>query len=975
MVNQLRKSHLFTSIRYRILAPFIICFLIIVSLVIFSINYLETINENIFLEGTKKEIFNTFQVALDKDVELQDGLIELIQSDKDIQRAWLNRDRNSLLRLTKPIFDYIKTKHHINHFYFHDLNKINFLRVHRPNHHGDKIDRYTLQQAYETGLSSNGLEFGAMNYFVLRVVHPWFIEGKLAGYIELGEEINHLIDKVAKIHNYNLALIIDKDFLNNIKNRAYSPLQKVIAEKGSTNKLIIMHSTYNGFKDNRFKDILQDYQNSQEPGKSNYSNIHQSGGHSYFSSAFPVNNVEQQNVGHMLYSIDITELEENKSFLLKMLLTFIFVVTALILFFYYWYSGKLQKFLSRIFNRLEQEIESRKKTEEKLETYTEELETIVVERTNELVAANDKLKKDIELRKKTEEEFKKSERKYRVLFEKTPDAILIIDNNSFVDCNDATVKMLRYKNKEELLMTHPSELSPPVQPDGRESWEKAEEMMAIAFKNGSHRFEWDHKRADGEVFPVEVLLTSIPVGDRNILYTVWRDITERKKDERTIRHQAYYDALTNLPNRALLRDRLHQAVIHAKRYKNHGAVMFLDLDQFKKINDSLGHSVGDSLLIEVSNRIKGILREEDTAARFGGDEFIILLPGLPDNDNSFTFAEKVAEKIKSAINAPFNIDHYELKISSSIGISIFKGENESVDDILRHADTAMYRAKSDGRNVIRFFLPSMQAEVVKRLNLEKDLSDAFEKEELYLCYQPQYSAENKLYGVEALIRWKHPTRGHISPLDFIPIAEEIGLIIPISEWVLNQAMTDMRSMVSLSKTRTPMRLSVNLSPYQFRQDDFILSIKKAIVKNDFPAELLTLEITENVIIDNIEDTIQKCKQLKDIDIHISLDDFGTGYSSLGYLKQLPINELKIDKSFIQDIEKDNNDIILVQTIISMAHHFNLKIIAEGVETIEQLNFLMANNCDAYQGYYFSKPLVIDELSELYLKSRQNILSA
>ncbi len=928
---------------------------------------MQNVNEAIFLENTKKEIVNTFQVVIEKDVELQDGLIEIIQSNREIQRAWLNKDRNLLLSLTKPIYKYIQTEHRITHFYFHDLNKINFLRLHRPNHYGDKIDRHTFNQAYQYKTHSSGLEFGAMNYFVLRVVHPWFIDGKLVGYIELGEQINHLINEVAKIYGYDLALIIDSDFLKNIANKTYTPLQKIISAEKHPDKLIIMYST-----DDKFSDILRDdFQNKHGLKEHDYSKTYQSGESSYFSSSFLISNAIGQHVGHIVYNIDITNVVKNKHFILKTLLTIIFIVTILILFFYHWYSGKLQRFLSDIFNKLEEEIEFRKKTETKLETYTKELESVVDERTNDLVIANNELKKDIDLRIKTEEEYKRSERKYRVLFEKTPDAILIIDNNNFVDCNDATVKMLRYKSKEELLMTHPSELSPPFQPDGRESWEKAEEMMAIAFRKGSHRFEWDHKRADGEVFPVEVLLTSIPVGDRNILYTVWRDITERKRDEEIIRHQAYYDSLTNLPNRTLLRDRLQQAVIHANRYKNHGAIMFLDLDQFKKINDSLGHTVGDSLLIEVSNRINGVLREEDTAARLGGDEFIILLPDLPNNDSSFTFAEKVADKIKAAINLPFNIDHYELKISVSIGISIFKGNNESIDDILRHADTAMYRAKSDGRNVIRFFLPSMQAEVVKRLNLEKDLGDAFENKELFLCYQPQYSAENKLYGVEALIRWKHPARGYISPLDFIPVAEEIGLIIPISEWVLNQAMTDMRSMISLSKTRIPMRLSINLSPHQFRQEDFIISIKKAIVKNDFPAELLTLEITENVIIDNIEDTIEKCKKLKDLDIHISLDDFGTGYSSLSYLKQLPIDELKIDKSFIQDIKIDKNDAILVQTIISMAHHFNLKIVAEGVETLEQLNFLMDNNCDAYQGYYFSKPVVIDEIAELYIKFSKN----
>ncbi|MBL1141206.1 MAG: EAL domain-containing protein [Proteobacteria bacterium] len=970
MPIQLKKINLSTRLRRKIMTPVVICFLMIISLIILGINFLQNTTEVIFLESAKQNIANTFQIAVKKDVQLQQGLIELIQSNNDIQRAWKNRDRDLLLSLTKPIFDYVQSEHNITHFYFHDLDKVNFLKLHLPEHYGNKINRYTIQQAYDTGLGSSGLEYGVMNNFILRVVQPWSIDGELVGYIELGEEINHLIDKVAEIHNCQITLVADKKFIKNIDIQKNATFKRIIEETVSPDSSFIMYSTHD-----EFNGVLQNYQYINESEKNGFSNIFQSGDHKYFSSSFNITDVNQQHVGHMIYSIDITELEEKKAFLLRILLTTIFIVTALILFFYYKYSGKLQRFLSNIFNRLEQEIESRAKTEEKLESYTKKLEKIVDERTNELIKINDELKRDIELRKKTEVEFRKSERKYRVLFEKTSDAILIIDNNNFVDCNEATVNMLRYNSKEELLMTHPSQLSPLLQPDGRESWEKAEEMIAMAYENGSHRFEWEHKRADGEVFPVEVLLTSIPVGEKNILYTVWRDITERKRDEGTIRHQAYYDSLTNLPNRALLRDRLHQEIIHAKRQKKHGAVMFLDLDQFKKINDSLGHSIGDSLLIEVSNRINGLLREGDTAARFGGDEFVILLSGLAANDTSFTYAEKVAEKIKSAINVPFNIDHYELKISVSIGISVYKGKDESVDDVLRHADTAMYRAKSDGRNMIRFFLPSMQAEVIKRLNMEKDLRDAFENRELYLCYQPQYTAENKLYGVEALLRWKHPTQGHISPLDFIPVAEEIGLIIPISEWVLNQAMADISSIDYLSRNQTPMHLSINLSPYQFRQDDFILNIKKAIVNNDFPTKLLTLEITENVIIDNIEDTVQKCKQLSELDIKISLDDFGTGYSSLSYLKQLPINELKIDKSFVQDIEKDINDATLVQTIISMAHHFNLKIVAEGVETIDQQNFLLKHNCDAFQGYYFSKPVTIEEVKSLHIKYCEKSKSA
>lgn len=963
MIAKLIKTSLFTRIRLRILVPFVLSFFIVISLSIFAVGYLQKLNEALFLETAKSEIFKSFNNSMEQDIELLNGLIDMVKLNKDIQSAWIKKDRKLLISLVDNIFNNIKTNHNITHFYFHSMNRINFLRLHRQSQYGDLIKRYTLQKAFETGLPYAGLEFGEKGLFVLRVVHPWYINGELVGYIELGKEINHIIEKVAEIHGSFLGFIIDDRYLSNIEYKSNTPLQKILTAEMDNDDLVVMYTTHD-----EINKYIKNKNITYESIANGHSGQYQFGKNKYYFSTFRIKNAEEKNVGHMLFVIDITDLEQKKYFVLKTILSVIFVVALLIFLFYYRYSSRLQRYLSDIYSKLEVEIDSRKRTEKKLEKYAKELETMVDERTRELLIINDELKKDIELRKRTEENFEKSEKKYRVLFEKTPDAILIIDDNKFVDCNDATVKMLKYKNKEELLMAHPSALSPLTQPDGRESWEKAEEMIAVAFKNGSHRFEWDHKRADGEVFPVEVLLTSIPVGDRNILYTVWRDITERKRDEKIIMRQAYYDALTNLPNRTLLRDRLQQAIIHANRYKNHGAILFLDLDQFKKINDSLGHSIGDSLLIEVANRIEEALREGDTAARLGGDEFIILLSDLPGNENSYSIAEKVAEKIKRTINQPYNIEQYELKVSTSIGISIFTGKNESVDDILQHADTAMYRAKSDGRNAIRFFLPSMQAEVLKRLSLEKDLGDAFENEELYLCYQPQYSTEHKLIGVEALIRWEHSTRGHISPLDFIPIAEEIGLIIPISEWVLNKAMTDMRSMVSLSKINVPMRLSINLSPYQFRQEDFILGIKRAIIKNNFPPDLLTLEITENVIIDNIEDTIKKCLQLKDIGIHISLDDFGTGYSSLGYLKQLPINELKIDKSFVQDIEIDKNDAILVETIISMAHHFKLKIVAEGVETIEQLNFLKNHNCDAYQGYYFSKPLLIEDLKERYLKS-------
>ena len=552
--------------------------------------------------------------------------------------------------------------------------------------------------------------------------------------------------------------------------------------------------------------------------------------------------------------------------------------------------------------------------------------------------------------------------KYRILFEKTPDAILIIENNRFVDCNDATVRMLRYKNKNDLLMTHPSELSPPFQPDGKSSVDKADEMIALAYKNGSHRFEWDHKKADGEVFPVEVVLTAISVSGKDYLYVVWRDISDRKKAEEKITHQAYYDPLTDLPNRQLLKERLDRAIIRSKRHQGIGAILFLDLDGFKDINDSLGHSIGDLLLLQVAHRLKESLREEDTAARFGGDEFVVLLPALhADDATALQDARIVAEKMRKHINKDYEIKEYSLHISVSIGIALFRQGNDSVDDILKYADTAMYCAKKDGRNAIRVFEPTMQREVSDRYNLVTNLRTAYAEQQFDLFYQPQYDRNKKLFGIEALLRWQHPEYGLTEPAAFVPLLEEMGLINNVGEWVLARAITDMRAISRAAGGNRPLRVSVNISPQQLQQHNFTRLIQDLLSKNDLPPGQLCLEITENVMVTNLPETITVFHELDEIGVHISLDDFGTGYSSLSYLKQLLIDELKIDRRFVTDIETDRNDAMLAKTIISMANNMELACVAEGVETLAQLDYLLNCGCSAFQGYYFSRPVDLQRL--------------
>lgn len=432
------------------------------------------------------------------------------------------------------------------------------------------------------------------------------------------------------------------------------------------------------------------------------------------------------------------------------------------------------------------------------------------------------------------------------------------------------------------------------------------------------------------------------------------DITERKLSEASIHRLAFFDPLTDLPNRRLFLDRLTNTQAAAQRNGHIGAVLFLDLDRFKQVNDARGHVVGDLLLQEVANRLQSLLRGEDTVARFGGDEFIILLPNLSDNQGDASrFALLTAEKIRLSLSEPVDLADGAISAESSIGITLLDGRAVSVHDILREADTALYRAKESGRDCIRFFESSMQRAAEARFNLEAELRHALEQRHLTLYYQPQVDASEHLIGAEALLRWIHPTKGMIAPGTFIPFAEETSLILPIGRWVLTEACGFLKR---LDESGQRLRVSVNVSPRQFRETDFVNQVRHALESDGIPPERLALELTEGVIIEDVQGTVLKMHELKRLGVKLSIDDFGTGYSSLTYLKQLPIDELKIDRSFIQDVCTDSSDAALVEAILSVCRHLGVAAIAEGVETAEQLHFLRARNCGAYQGYYFGMPL-------------------
>lgn len=451
--------------------------------------------------------------------------------------------------------------------------------------------------------------------------------------------------------------------------------------------------------------------------------------------------------------------------------------------------------------------------------------------------------------------------------------------------------------------------------------------------------------------------------DTKVMIRSLRYAIERKRTEQHIHQLANYDRLTKLPNRDLCQDRLRQAIAQAARQNTLVALLFFDLDRFKVINETLGHAHGDQLLQHVAQRMKSSLRETDTVGRLGGDEFVVILTGLTDTSD----AARVAQNILNTLVRPITLDDHEVFVTTSIGISLYPNDAKDVESLTQNADTAMYRAKEQGRNHYQFYTLDMNARALERLNLENDLRHALERDEFLLHYQPQLDlSSQQIVGFEALLRWDHTDLGFISPVDFIPIAEETGLIMPIGEWVLNAACQQAKQWQDQGFKNA--NIAVNLSNRQFAQENVLETVTKALDSAGLDPSHLELEITESCVMVNPEEAIVVLRQLNDMGVRISIDDFGTGYSSLSYLKRFPLDTLKIDRSFVNDITDDPDSAVIVEAILAMAHSLRLNVVAEGVETREQMAFLEAHDCDMIQGYLLSKPLPAKDAAERFLKN-------
>ncbi len=688
---------------------------------------------------------------------------------------------------------------------------------------------------------------------------------------------------------------------------------------------------------------------------------------------------------------------------------------------------------------------------------------------------------DVTTRSQTLKNLGESEQRFRLLFDASPDPTWIIEDNQFIECNQAAVRILGYASMEEFLYVHPSKLSPEFQPDGEPSFAKAERMMALAREKGVHRFEWIHLRADGSPFTAEVTLSDMELQGRTAIHCVWRDISARKHAEEALlaseqrfrdftfsiadwiwetdvkgrftfvsgnieeilgftaeevvgryslelmppeeaqrvrpilkeitakreafadlrninRHKdgslrhvstsgiplfnekneltgfrgvdkdvtaiqekddkilklAYHDMLTGLPNRTLLEDRVSQALLTIARTGGKFAILFLDLDRFKVVNDSLGHDVGDKLLVDMKDRIQGNIRKSDTLARLGGDEFVVMLSDVEQVDE-IAF---VAEKIIAEVSKPVVLNGHEFRLGVSIGAVVAPDDGVSFHTLLKNADTAMYRAKEEGRSTLRFFDSSMNARIMGRLKMEDELRHAIERGEIELHYQPKIGLPlPKLIGAEALCRWRR--NGElVPPCDFIPIAEETGLILPLGDLVLVKALSQITSW--RAQGFLVPRIAVNLSARQFGDGELIDRILRLVSEHGLSSQDIEFELTESLMLTNPARAEVALNRLNGEGFTITVDDFGTGFSSLSYLKRLPIRGLKIDRSFIQDIGVEQRDEALVGTILAIGRTLDIDVVAEGVETEAQLCYLMEHQCAQFQGYHFAKPLPADE---------------
>lgn len=595
------------------------------------------------------------------------------------------------------------------------------------------------------------------------------------------------------------------------------------------------------------------------------------------------------------------------------------------------------------------------------------------EQIEALAETNRLLNEDLNRWKHIEQQLQRSEEKYRILFEASGDAHFVLQSRAVTDCNQAALKLFGYSSKDDVLGMGLMQLVRISKSESALSLGKFQEMIFKTHSQGSHTFEWQARSKDNYIIPVEILLTALPIEGGEVLQVVFRDISERKRAQEEAIYLAYYDALTGLPNRRLFLDRLEQSFENSRRRTHKLALLFIDLDRFKNINDSRGHAAGDELLQLFSARLQGLIRSQDTLARLGGDEFVVLMEDLDGNiDRATEHAKQLADKLLQSLEFPIPLESGDCHITASIGVMVFPLGSESSESALQKADMAMYLAKQEGRNRVQVFQASIYEAVDRRIAMENELHKALANNQMDLHYQLQFDRHYRPVAVEALCRWDHPEWGEISPGTFIPIAEESGIIIELGKQVLQNAVAEIHKLNQRLQADHRIRLSVNVSPQQLEHPGFLKIIESVCEKYDLPPGFLMLEITENTFMSDLNSMVDLINRLLEMGIYTSLDDFGTGFSSLSYLKRLPIHELKIDTSFISELEHNHDDVVLVKSILAIGQHYRLQVVAEGVELRHHLLLLKTYGCDLFQGSLFARPMIAGNLEDFILEQHRRL---
>ena len=1005
------------NLKIRILVPLVLIMATVLSLFVFGIYYDE---QEHLADDLKRSIYSIeghYQSALKEREHKLGSVLDVIATNSKFSSALEKRDREKLLELSRPFFKKLKNSHNITHFYFHDPQRSNILRVHQPSRYGDIIGRFTALGAEKAKNFFSGIELGPLGTFTFRAVLPMWRKDKLLGYVELGEEIDPVIQDMQRIFKVSLLVVIEKSFLHQPD---WISGMKLLGRKADWNHLtnqVIVSQTFNELPQG-LNEILSQQKNSLF---SNNIKLEQDG-QSFWGRTLPLMDASQRTVGGMVLLRDMSQRIQSTREMITIIASSSLLICILIFIFFYFTLGNTEQQLATSIHNLQQSKEQLSHAQHIARMGSWESDI----KNNEFVWSDemynifeispldssasyqsyidavhpddrDRVKKYMENSRESDEPYDIT---YRILmsdgrikylrdicdftydnagnikhttkivhditelrqaamlsermgnlFENSWNEIYTFNADSlkFVDVSKGALQNLGY-TIEELQQLTPVDIKPEVSRD--QFYTLIEPLYNDDVKQIS--FETLHQRKDGTCYPVEVRLQISKEELPPIFTAIIQDISERKKYVEELEHKALHDALTDLPNHSLLHDRLQHALKIAHRGKSTLALLNLDIVRLREINDVMGHQNGDIVLKETAVRLRKVLREVDTVARLSGVGFSIVMPGINiDNVNI------AINKVQMLFKEPVIIEETPLDIEVVIGIAFYPLHGEEPEELIRHADIATNVAKGDV-NGFCIYNPEDDPYSLKRLKLYGELSSAISNKELALYYQPKIDIKTgKIKSVEALARWPHPVEGMISPGKFIPMIEQTGMIRPFTLWVLEEAIMQIKSW---AQSGIDLSVAVNLSTRNLLDPSLPDYIQNLLNSHQVSANKLSLEITESAIMSRPESAIALLERLHKMGFSLSIDDFGTGYSSLAYLKKLPVNEIKIDQSFVYGLITNEDDAVIVHSTIDLAHNLGLTVVAEGVESKEVHDMLTTLGCDISQGYYFTQPITNQELS-------------